>query len=267
RSSNRNYEGRSGTKDGQVYLVSPEVAVAAALTGKITDPRELGLIYPKIELPEIYHVDDGLIIEPSCDPNVEVFRGPNIGAPPKNSEIPEKLSAKVAIKLGDKITTDHITPAGSLLKYRSNVPKYSEYVFCNVKQEFSAECMKNKEVGIASVIVAGLSYGQGSSREHAALCPMFLGVKVLLAKSVERIHAANLINFGILQLTFADDSDYERIKDGDELALADLHKSVETGIVMVRNVTQGYGFKTTCSYTQRQREIVLCGGLLNYMVK
>ena len=267
RSNNRNYEGRSGTKDGQVYLVSPEVAVAAALTGKITDPRDLGLEYPDIVLPEFYHIDDSLIIEPSCDPNVEVFRGPNIGAPPRNTEIPEKLSAKVAIKLGDKITTDHITPAGSLLKYRSNVPKYSEYVFCNVKAEFATECKKNKEAGFASIIVAGQSYGQGSSREHAALCPMFLGVKVLLAKSVERIHAANLINFGILQLVFAEDIDYDRIQDGDELAIDNVHEAVESGTVMVRNVTQRYEFKTICSFTPRQREIVLSGGLLNYIVK
>ena len=267
RTSNRNYEGRSGTKDGQVYLVSPESAVAAALTGKLTDPRDLGLEFPDITLPEVYHIDDGLIIEPSCESNIEVFRGPNIGAPPKNTKIPERLSGKVAIKLGDKITTDHITPAGSLLKYRSNVPKYSEYVFRDVKPGFAAECKKNKETGLASIIVAGQSYGQGSSREHAALCPMFLGVKVLLAKSVERIHAANLINFGILQLVFAEDSDYERIQDGDELAIDTVYAAVETGTVLVHNLTQNYEFKTTCSFTSRQREIVLSGGLLNYMVR
>ena len=267
RTSNRNYEGRSGTKDGQVYLVSPETAVAAAITGKITDPRDLGLEFPEIVLPEVYHIDDGLIIQPSCDPSIEVFRGPNIGAPPKNTQIPESLRGKVAIKLGDKITTDHITPAGSLLKYRSNVPKYSEYVFRDVKPAFAAECKKNKELGFASVIVAGQSYGQGSSREHAALCPMFLGVKVLLAKSVERIHAANLINFGILQLVFAQDSDYERIQDGDELVIDSVYAAVETGSVLVRNITQKYEFQTTCSLTSRQREIVLSGGLLNYMVR
>ncbi|HWR30097.1 MAG TPA: aconitate hydratase [Negativicutes bacterium] len=267
RTNNRNYEGRSGTKDGQVYLVSPETAVAAALTGCITDPRDLGLEYPVISLPDVYHVDDSLILLPSCDPAVEVFRGPNIGAPPKNTKIPETIRGKVSIKLGDKITTDHITPAGSLLKYRSNVPKYSEYVFRDVKPEFAAECKKNKELAIASVIVAGQSYGQGSSREHAALCPMFLGVKVLLAKSVERIHAANLINFGILQLVFAHEIDYDRIQDGDELLIDNVYTGVEQGNVIVRNVTQGYEFPTTCSLTQRQREIVLSGGLLNYMVR
>ncbi len=267
RTNNRNYEGRSGTKDGQVYLVSPETAVAAALTGKITDPRDLGLEYPTISLPEVYPIDDNLIFTPSCDPAVEVFRGPNIGAPPQNTKIPETIKGKVAIKLGDKITTDHITPAGSLLKYRSNVPKYSEYVFRDVKPEFAKECMKNKEMNFSSVIVAGQSYGQGSSREHAALCPMFLGVKILLAKSVERIHAANLINFGILQLVFAQESDYDRLQDGDELLIENVYAGVEQGNVIVRNVTQDYEFPTNCSLTQRQREIVLNGGLLNYMVR
>lgn len=267
RTSNRNYEGRSGTKDAQVYLVSPESAAVAALTGEITDPRSLGLDFPEIKIPQAFHIDDGLILQPSCDPNVEVFRGPNIGAPPRNTEIADDLSAKVAVKLGDKITTDHITPAGSLLKYRSNVPKYSEYVFRDIKGDFASQCKANREEGFASVIVAGQSYGQGSSREHAALCPMFLGVKLLLAKSVERIHAANLVNFGILQLAFTNDADYERIRDGDELTAGDLHASIARGQVMVRNVTQGYTFATTCSLTKRQQEIVLSGGLLNYMSK
>lgn len=266
RTNNRNYEGRSGTKDGQVYLVSPEVAVAAALTGRVTDPRDLGLPFPDITLPASFEVDDGLIIEPSCDPNVEVFRGPNIGAPPRNMPIADCFRAKVAVKLGDKITTDHITPAGSLLKYRSNVPKYSDYVFRDVKPGFAEECKKNQKDGLASVIVAGQSYGQGSSREHAALCPMFLNVKVLLAKSAERIHSANLVNFGILQLNFVDDGDYERIADGDELAIDDVRAAVAAERVTVRNVTQGYEFTTRCAYTPRQREIVLSGGMLNYFM-
>ncbi len=267
RTNNRNFEGRSGTKDGQVYLVSPETAVAAALTGVVTDPRDLGLTYPDIVLPELYDLDDTLIVEPSKDQAVEVYRGPNIGEPPKNTAMPENFSAKVGIKVGDKITTDHIMPAGPFLKYRSNVPKYANYVFYHMNPEFAAKCQANREQGKASIIVAGLSYGQGSSREHAALCPMYLGVRVLLAKSVERIHGANLVNFGILQLTFADEADYERIEDGDELAIDHVHQAVEQEIIVMSNVSKGYEFKTRCSLTPRQKEIVLSGGLLNYVAK
>ena len=264
RTNNRNFEGRSGTSDGQVYLVSPETAIAAALTGEVTDPRDLGMDFPEIALPEFYPVDDGMIVEPTGNQSVEVYRGPNIGEPPKNTPMPSNLQAGVSIKVGDKITTDHIMPAGPYLKYRSNVPKYSNYVFYHIDPEFAAKCRKNREQGFASVIVAGLSYGQGSSREHAALCPMYLGVRVLLAKSVERIHSANLINFGILQLTFAEEADYDRIDSGDELAIDNIHEAVTQETVVVKNISKGYGFKTKCNLTPRQREIVLCGGLLNY---
>lgn len=264
RTNNRNYEGRSGTKSGQVYLVSPETAVAAALTGQITDPRDLGMEYPQIILPEEYKIDDSMVLEPSCDAGIEVFRGPNIGEPPKNTSMPKTLQARAAIKVGDKITTDHIMPAGPFLKYRSNVPLYANYVFYHINPEFASNCKTNREQGFASVIVAGLSYGQGSSREHAALCPMYLGVRVLLAKSVERIHGANLVNFGILQLTFADEADYDRLEAGDELTIDNIQEAVQQDIVEVRNETKGYTFKTNCNLTARQRDIVLCGGLLNY---
>ena len=267
RTNNRNFEGRSGTKDGQVYLVSPEAAVAAALTGVVTDPRDLGLTYPEIVLPELYEIDDSLIIEPSKNQAVEVYRGPNIGEPPRNTPMPGNLSAKVAIKVGDKITTDHIMPAGSYLKYRSNVPKYANYVFYHMDPEFATKCRTNKEQGMASIIVAALSYGQGSSREHAALCPMYLGVRGLLAKSVERIHSANLVNFGIMQLTFVDEADYDRIDDGDELAIDNVYKAIEQDVVVVRNVTKGYEFNTKCNITHRLKEIDVSGGWLNYVAK
>jgi len=267
RTNNRNFEGRSGTKDGQVYLVSPETAIAAALTGAVTDPRDLGMAYPEIVLPKVYPIDDSMILKPSGSAATEVYRGPNIGEPPKNTAMPKKLSAKVAIKVGDKITTDHIMPAGPYLKYRSNVPKYANYVFYHLEPEFAAACRTNKEQGMASVIVAGLRYGQGSSREHAALCPMYLGVRVLLAKSVERIHSANLINFGILQLTFADEVDYDRIESGDELIIEDVHQAIKQEIVIVRNVTKGYEIPTECKLSERQRDIVISGGLLNYTGK
>jgi aconitate hydratase len=267
RTNNRNFEGRSGTKDAQVYLVSPETAVAAALNGVVTDPRDLNIPYPKIVLPPVYDIDDSMIIKPSNDLAVDVYRGPNIGDPPKNTAMPTDLKAKVAIKVGDKITTDHIMPAGPFLKYRSNVPKYSNYVFYHMNPEFPAKCRNNREQGFASVIVAGLSYGQGSSREHAALCPRYLGVKVLLAKSAERIHSANLINFGILQLTFVDEADYDRIDVDDELAVDNMYEAVKQEIVIVRNVTKGLDMKTSCNLTSRQRDIVLSGGLLNYTSK
>ncbi|HQG14194.1 MAG TPA: aconitate hydratase, partial [bacterium] len=184
--------------------------------------------------------------------------------PPRNDRMPKDLSGIAMIKVGDKITTDHIMPAGARLKYRSNVPKYSTFVFENVDPDFPSRCMKSKESGVGSIIIAGESYGQGSSREHAALCPMYLGVKAVVAKSFERIHAANLVNFGILPLTFADPADYDKISKGDELTIDSVASALSGGKVALRNKKTGDVVNCNAALSERQRMIVLAGGLLNY---
>jgi len=260
RTFNRNFEGRSGTKDGKVYLCSPEVAVAAAIYGVITDPRKLGK-FPKVKMPVKFLIDDSMVIAPAKDPSkVSVSRGPNIKELPKQGALPETLKAKCLIKLGDNITTDDITPAGTWLKYRSNVPKYSESVFSQIDAKFHE---KAKAAG-GGFVVGGENYGQGSSREHAALCPMYLGIKAIVAKSFARIHKDNLVNFGILPLTFENPADYDGIDDGDELELPGINKSLGNEAVILRNVTKGKEIKLRHGYSPRQVETILAGGTLNY---
>jgi len=269
RTSNRNFEGRSGTADAQVYLVSPEVAAVSAIVGKMTDPRTIGTKYPRVDMPNKFLVDDSMLIFPeNADKNVEIIRGPNIGAPPVNDKMTDEIKGVIGIKVGDKITTDHIMPAGARLKYRSNVPEYSKYVFEPLDRDFPRRAMDAKSKGIATIIVAGESYGQGSSREHAALCPMYLGVKAIIAKSVERIHAANLVNFGIISLAFKNMDDYNKIDQGDEIELPELKKRLQKDQpVLLVDKTKNLKIELTYNLSQRQKDILFEGGLLPYTVK
>jgi len=271
RTSNRNFEGRSGTRSAQAYLVSCETAAVGAIKGVIIDPRKSGMDCPQAAAPERLIVDDSMFIFPADvqEPEkVQVERGPNIGAPPSNDPFPADIDGVVAIKVGDKTTTDHIIPAGARMKYRSNVPKYSEFVFETVDSGFPERAARNRDSGRHNVIVGGESYGEGSSREHAAICPMFLGVKVVLAKSFQRIHSDNLINFGILPLSFKDPGDYEGIEQDDEIRAPGVAAAIASGgEVILENATRGTKIPAVASLSGRQTEIVLAGGALSLQRK
>lgn len=268
RTNNRNFEGRSGTRTAEIFLVSPETAALSAIAGKFVDPLTKSADeFPEIVIPEKFDIDDDMIIIPLADSSqIKVLRGPNIGEPPVNTQMNDRLIGNIVIKVGDKITTDHIIPAGLRLKYRSNIKKYSEFVFESVDPDFYKNVSILKDKNKSVFVLAGESYGQGSSREHAALCPMSLGVKAIFAKSFERIHAANLVNFGILPLVFADNSSYDKTDKNDEIEIFSIIECLDKNRnIIINNKTKNIKIEMKYLLSDRQKDILKAGGLLNYI--